>query len=164
MQIVTSPFEALSVFTLHDMLRLRSDVFVVEQKCVYADIDGADALPDTLHVLGRIEERLVAAARVLGLSSEGPVRIGRVVVHPDYRRRGFARMILLRCLDEIKSRQAAAVVMLGAQVFAVSLYTSVGFECVSEPYDEDGIEHVDMRLALGAGDALENGGATCVTE
>lgn len=154
LQIVTSPFETLTVVTLHDLLRLRSDVFVVEQQCIYADIDGADALADTLHLIGYVDQRLVAAARVLGLGSwEGadgpPVRIGRVVVHPDYRRAGIARSVLLRCLDEIRSREPQAVVMLGAQVFAVSLYEGVGFECVSEPYDEDGIEHVDMRLALG---------------
>ena len=151
--LATFTFEALTVGTLHDLLRLRSDVFVVEQQCIYADIDGADALPDTLHIIGRDDKRLVAAARVLGLGSwrgaDGPpVRIGRVVVRPDSRRRGLARAILLRALDEIRSRQAEAVVMLGAQVFAVSLYESVGFECVSEPYDEDGIEHVDMRLVL----------------
>lgn len=153
-QVACSPFSELSVVTLHDLLRLRSDIFVVEQQCIYADIDGADALADTLHVIGYDDERIVAAARVLGLASQGsaddPVRIGRVVVHPDYRRRGLARAILLRCLDEIRNRRPGAVVMLSAQVVAVSLYEGVGFECVSGPYDEDGIEHIDMRLDLGA--------------
>lgn len=153
-RVECSSFPELSVFALHDLLRLRSDIFVVEQQCIYPDIDGADALPDTLHLIGYDEKRIVSAARVLGLDSAGsedePVRIGRVVVHSDYRRRGLARDILLRSLDEIRSRRRKSVVMLGAQVFAVSLYEGVGFECVSEPYDEDGIEHIDMRLVLGA--------------
>lgn len=149
-QVECSSFTELSVVTLHDLLRLRSDVFVVEQQCIYADIDGADALPDTLHLIGYDEKRIVSAARVLGLDSSGsaddPVRIGRVVVHPDYRRRGLARAILLRSLDEIRNRRSGAVVMLSAQIPAVSLYAGVGFECVSEPYDDEGIEHIDMRL------------------
>jgi ElaA protein len=137
-------FEALGARELHDALALRQRVFVIEQACLYLDVDGND--PGAEHVLGWEGERLVAYARVLppGVRFEVPT-IGRVVVAPEARGRGLARALMLETLAVIERRLARSDVALSAQAHLEGFYASLGFVRQSETYDEDGIPHVDMR-------------------
>lgn len=133
-------FDDLEVGTLYDLLALRAAVFVVEQQCVFQDIDGLDR--GAIHVLGHRGGQLVTSLRILpsGVAFD-TATIGRVVVHPDHRRLGLARMVMQHALEIL----AGAPVSLAAQEHLVPFYRSLGFEPISEPYDEDGLSHVDMR-------------------
>src|SRR6186713_2983868 len=94
------PFERLSVHDLHAVVKLRVDVFVVEQQCPYAEIDGRD--PEALHVLGTAADGTLAVyARILPPDEHGLPHIGRVVVHPEFRGRQLSRTIMNLCLAEL---------------------------------------------------------------
>lgn len=135
----------LDLATLYDVLALRSAVFVVEQACAYEDIDGLDLAEGTVHVIGR-EEGIAAYARVLAPGDEHPTpRVGRVVVAPGARGRQVARPLMRKALETCASHWPGLAVELGAQAHLTAFYESLGFEAVSEPYDDDGIPHVWMR-------------------
>jgi ElaA protein len=135
----------LDLATLYDVLALRSAVFVVEQACAYQDIDGLDLAEGTVHVIGR-EGGISAYARVLAPDDEHPTpRIGRVIVAPQARGRQLARPLMRNALETCAAHWPGVAVELGAQAHLARLYGSLGFEAVSDPYDEDGIPHVWMR-------------------
>ena len=135
----------LDVPTLYDVLALRSAVFVVEQGCAYQDLDGLDLAEGTVHVIGR-DGRIAAYARVLAPDSQHrSPRIGRVLVAPEARGRQLARTLMRLALEAVGARWPETPVELGAQAHLTSFYASLGFEPVSQPYDEDGIPHVWMR-------------------
>ena len=140
--------DGLDAATLHDVLALRSAVFVVEQACAYQDIDGLDLATGTVHVLGRVggADAIAAYARVLAPDDRHPApRIGRVIVAPAARGQQLARPLLRRALDTCAQRWPGEPVELGAQAHLAGFYGSLGFVAVGEPYDEDGIPHVWMR-------------------
>jgi ElaA protein len=135
--------------TLHDVLALRSAVFVVEQACAYQDIDGLDLVVGTVHVLGHDpgSTAIAAYARVLAPDSDHATpRIGRVIVAPASRGRQLARELMTRALGACAERWPGEAVELGAQAHLTGFYASLGFQPVGEPYDEDGIRHQWMRL------------------
>jgi ElaA protein len=135
----------LDVATLYDVLALRSAVFVVEQECAYQDIDGLDLAEGTVHVIGR-DGAIAAYARVLAPDDEHRTpRIGRVVVAPEMRAQQLARPLMAEALGVCAQHWPGQAVELGAQAHLTGFYESLGFETVSEPYDEDGIPHVWMR-------------------
>ena len=142
-----SRFDELDARSVHDLLRLRVDVFVVEQACAYPEIDGLDALPGTRHLLGREADGTVAAYGRSLVDAGAAARVGRIVVAPARRGRGVARTLMRRLLDDLDSRCPGRDVVLGAQLPAEPLYASFGFVRDSDEYLEDGIPHVDMRLA-----------------
>ena len=144
-----SRFDELDVRSVHDFLKLRVDVFVVEQACAYPEIDGLDALAGTRHLLGRDAGGTVAAyGRSLVDEDDAgtDARVGRIVVAPQRRGRGVARALMRRLLDDLDARCPGRDVVLGAQLPAEPLYASFGFVRDSDEYLEDGIPHVDMRL------------------
>ncbi len=135
--------------TLHAILRLRCDVFVVEQGCAYAEVDGRDLLEGTVHLWVREGEGgpydgIVAYLRVLA-ESGGGVRIGRVVTAPAARGRGLARALLREAL-----RDAPRPVVLNAQAHLVAFYEAEGFAVTGPEYLDDGIPHVSMSLGSSA--------------
>ncbi len=131
---------------LYDVLALRSEVFVVEQACAYQDVDGLDLVEGTVHVIGRALGTIAAYARILAPDDARPMpRIGRVIVARPARGRQLARPLMRRALDCCEMRWPGQAVELGAQQHLTGFYASLGFEAVSEPYDEDGIPHVWMR-------------------
>jgi len=139
-------FEALSGRDVHDLLQLRSAVFVLEQSCVYQDIDGQDVLPGTRHLIARQDGELVACARSMApAGTDAEARIGRVAVVVSHRRRGIARQVLMRLVDDLDGRLGDVPQRLDAQLEAVPLYESAGFARFGEPFLEDGIAHVGMR-------------------
>lgn len=142
--IVTAlPFAMLSAARVHDVLRLRQDVFVVEQACAYPDIDGRDTEDGTRHVLlidGEDESGpLVGCARVLDDGEEW--RIGRVVLTTAARGHGLADVLLETALEVCPDHP----VVLDAQTPLVELYARFGFEADGEEFLEDDIAHVPMR-------------------
>lgn len=140
----TFAFDDLTPRQLHDALALRQRVFVVEQACVYQDVDGKD--PNALHLLGRNETAtLVAYARILPPGARFDVAaIGRVVVAPEHRGQGLARALMLEAIRIARDHHGPRVA-LSAQAHLEAFYASLGFVRVGDVYDEDGIPHVDMR-------------------
>ena len=140
------PFSALTVQEWHDIVRLRVDVFVVEQNCVYPEIDGRD--PDAQHMLGYARGRLIAYARIiLPKHAAGVFHIGRVVLRKSHRNGGRGTDIMRACLRWIWNLDVYATVCVQAQAHLQAWYEDLGFHCISEePYDWDGILHVDMEV------------------
>jgi ElaA protein len=141
-------FVDLDTVTLYAILRLRSDIFVVEQECAYSDVDGRDAEPGTRHVWLAATEvaattapRLLAYLRILD-DPDGAARIGRVCVARDARRSGHAATLMAATLELIGPGRDA---VLDAQTYATRLYEDVGFVRDGEEFLDDGILHVPMR-------------------
>ena len=150
----------MSVQTFFSLAKLRTDIFVVEQECVYPELDDYDADDSTIHVLGySANQELLACARILFIDSKSDsavalqVRIGRVAVVESHRGAGIARQMMLKILQRIElhtaDKNGQLQVGLSAQTYATEFYESLGFETVSKEYLEDGIEHVDMLLKAG---------------
>jgi ElaA protein len=134
-------FRDLDVSTLYAILKLRSDVFVVEQKCAYADPDGRDTEPGTRHIWLSRSDEILAYLRIL---DDGDAeRIGRVVTAPDARGTGLAGRLVDEALTVIGNRPSA----LEAQAHLVRFYARYGYEQTGPEYLEDGIPHVPMFRA-----------------
>lgn len=141
-------FDALSLNELHDLLALRSRVFVVEQACPYPDIDGRD--PGALHLIAVDNAgAIVGCARCLEPDGESPsatVSFGRLAVDPSQRSTGLGRALVAESLAVLAERWPDRDVLIGAQLYLERFYGSFGFARVTEPYDDFGIPHIDMRL------------------
>lgn len=142
MRLVWRTFGDLSVDELHAVLKLRCDVFVVEQQCAYADIDGRD--PVARHLLALDDGDAPAGALRLLHDPDGMARLGRIVVRADRRGSGLGRRMLAEAHAALARQGGDGVVRLSAQGHLVAFYRSLGYEPVSGPYLEDGIPHIDM--------------------
>ncbi|MFG6455617.1 GNAT family N-acetyltransferase [Roseateles sp. BYS96W] len=142
-----TPFAELGVQQLHDVLRLRSEVFVVEQQCVFLEIDGLD--PKTWHLLGTGDDgQLLAYTRLIPPGVKAPdALIGRVVTAPAARGGGTGRALMAESITQCERLWPGHAITLHAQAHLQRFYGSFGFEPVGEPYIEDGIPHVEMRRA-----------------
>jgi ElaA protein len=142
------PFSELSTNTLYQLLKLRCDVFVVEQNCPYPELDGLDMLPETRHLFAIRDNTIVAYARLLAKddSYEDHTSIGRVVVAAQYRKEKIGHTLIDQAIKETFALWPSTNIKIGAQFHLKKVYQSHGFEVVSEPYMEDGIEHCLMRL------------------
>lgn len=139
-------FDALSPAELHALLKLRCEIFIVEQDCAYPDIDGKDPL--ARHLLCHDGTDLIGCLRIFAPCIAGEAaRIGRVVVAPPARGTGLGRRLMQAALDEIEVLHGKVPVALSAQLYLEAFYASLGFERISETYLEDGIPHCDMRRA-----------------
>lgn len=129
---------------LYAVLRLRSAIFVVEQNCVFPDMDGRD--PACEHLCGRdAAGALIAYLRLVPPGLRTPeVSLGRVVVAAAARGRGLGRAVMAEGLRRCAERYPGKPVKVSAQQHLEALYQSLGFRTVGAPYDEDGIRHVDM--------------------
>ena len=137
------PFEALSVNELYDLLKLRSEIFVVEQNCVYLDLDGKDKL--ALHLFAEFEGKVVAHARLFkpGISFDN-ASIGRVVVDANYRDRKWGHDLMREAIAAIATHYNENKITIGAQLYLKKFYESHGFVQTSEMYLEDDIPHIEM--------------------
>jgi ElaA protein len=136
-------FTELSVEELYDILRLRSEVFVVEQRCVFLDMDERDQ--HSYHLQGRLDNKLVAYVRLLppGLAYDEP-SIGRVVSSPAYRRKGAGKELMKTAINETRRLFGNLSIMIGAQLYLKQFYENLGFHKCSEIYLEDDIDHIKM--------------------
>ena len=137
-------FEDLSTNQLYDILKLRSEIFVVEQNCVYLDIDGKDKL--ALHLFGEFEGEIVAYSRLFkaGISFDN-ASIGRVVVDANYRDKKWGHDLMREAISGIKSNFGESQITIGAQLYLKKFYESHGFIQTSEMYLEDDIPHIEMK-------------------
>ena len=140
MTVYRKPFAQLTVTELYEILRLRSAVFVVEQNCVYQDIDGRD--PASLHVFSLDDDGQITACLRVFRGEDGIVRIGRVV--SAVRGKGYGKTILQEGIAAAQAYFGADVIRIEAQVYAAPFYEREGFRIISEPFLEDGIPHVHM--------------------
>jgi ElaA protein len=137
------PFPNLSPSELYDMLRLRSEVFVVEQNCVFLDMDDKDQLCH--HILFYREGVLVATARLVPPGvSYAEMSIGRIVTSSLVRGTGLGKVLVSMAIEECYKRFGGGPIKIGAQLYAKGFYESLGFEQTSDVYDEDGIDHIKM--------------------
>ncbi|MGC4896498.1 GNAT family N-acetyltransferase [Micromonospora sp. DT31] len=133
-------FADLDARTFHDLLRLRIDVFVVEQSCPYPELDGRDVEPDTRHLWLTRDDAVLAYLRILA-DPDGVARIGRVVVAPTARGAGLAGALMAEALAAVGDRPC----VLEAQTHLVGFYAAFGFTVSGPGYVEDGIPHTPMR-------------------
>ena len=131
---------------LYAILQLRSEVFVVEQKCIYQDIDGQDLEGDTCHLMAWDGDRLVAYLRLLDPELQGgDVVIGRVIIAPPARSTGLGHELMAQALKQTEKRWPDMPVYLSAQAHLQGYYGRYGFVVAGEAYVEDGIPHIGMR-------------------
>jgi ElaA protein len=138
-EVHRAPWSALDPQTLHDLLRLRIDVFVVEQKCAYPELDGRDPGPGTEHLWISDELGPAAYLRVLA-EPDGGRRVGRVCTRVDARGRGLAA----RLVDAVLAAWPRVRLTLDAQTYVAGFYAARGFAVSGPEFVEDGIPHVPM--------------------
>ncbi len=144
-KIEVKAFEKLSTKELHDILRLRSQIFVVEQDCIYEDVDGKDG--KALHVIGTKEGEIVAYARIFKSGDYfEEAAIGRVAVKKLERKYGYGKQIMKASIAAVRNHFKESVMRVSAQLYLERFYHSLGFEQVAEGYLEDGIPHIGMVL------------------
>ena len=136
-------FEALTPYELYAILRLRTEVFVVEQNCVFQDMDNKDQL--AYHLMGWENNKLIAYTRLIPphLSYEEP-SIGRVVTSASARGSGIGRKLMEKSIEEVIRLYGKTPIKLGAQLYLKKFYESLGFIQSGDIYDEDGIDHIEM--------------------
>lgn len=139
------PYSTLTTDQLYALLRLRAEVFVVEQDCPYQDLDDKDQ--PAIHLLGMTNDgRLAAYTRLLdkGISYAAYASIGRVITAPFARGKGLGRPLMVESIRQLHLAYGEQPVKISAQAHLQAYYGSVGFETVTEEYMEDGIPHVGM--------------------
>jgi ElaA protein len=146
-----SRIENLSALELFAIIKARESVFVVEQQCPYQETDDMDL--HSWHLAASIDNQLAAYVRVVdpGIKYEQP-SIGRVMTISGFRNLKIARSLMNEAIRFTEEQYPQMGIKIGAQVYLQKFYESLGFEAVSEPYDEDGIPHIDMvKPAINAG-------------
>lgn len=140
-------FKNLDNEELYAILRLRSEVFVVEQNCVFLDMDGKDS--HCHHLMCREEKNLLAYARIVPAEiSYAEISIGRIVSSPMARGRGIGKQLLPKAIQLAYKLHGVQVIRIGAQYYLKGFYESFGFIQDSEIYLEDGIQHIEMILPI----------------
>ncbi|PMH42563.1 GNAT family N-acetyltransferase [Vibrio sp. 10N.286.49.B3] len=139
-------FDELSAAQLYQLMKLRVDVFVVEQNCPYPELDNNDIQNDVYHLIGKYNEEIVAYARLLPAGLTYPhVSIGRVVTKKSVRGGKLGHQLLEQAITKCQSSWPDCTIDIGAQEHLVAFYQQHGFEAISSLYLEDGIPHIDMR-------------------
>ncbi|WP_064968056.1 GNAT family N-acetyltransferase [Tenacibaculum ovolyticum] len=143
MKFLIKNFKELTTSELYEILQLRSEVFVVEQDCVYQDIDGKDQ--KALHVIGIKEDKIIAYTRLFnsGQYFDTP-SIGRVVVKDTERKYGYGHDLIKASIQAIVNNYGENKITISAQTYLQKFYESHGFVKVGEEYLEDGIPHIKM--------------------
>ena len=143
-------FTSLATQELYTILSLRSEVFVVEQNCVYLDTDNKDV--DAWHLCGWENDTLVAYVRILapGVSYE-EASIGRVLTNPVFRKNGYGVELMNVAIEKTLQQFVLQKIKIGAQLYLLNFYSNLGFIQTSEVYMEDGIPHIEMLLEKETG-------------
>jgi ElaA protein len=144
---VCKHFSGLTTEELYQILRLRSEVFVVEQNCVFLDMDNKDTVCD--HVMGWRENQLLGYSRIVppGISYVES-SIGRIVSSPSARRFGIGRELMVQSIQTLYQLHGKRDIRIGAQYYLKEFYESFGFVQTGEIYPEDGINHIEMLLSI----------------
>ena len=144
---VTKTFAELTVNELYDLLKLRSEVFVVEQKCIFLDIDNNDQ--KAFHTIGYLGEEVVATTRLFdkNIMYDGYQSIGRVVGSPRHRGLGIGKALMQYSIQECERLFGKGPIKIGAQLYLKKFYGEQGFEQSGDIYLEDEIDHIPMIRA-----------------
>ena len=141
MQVIVKSFQELTLQELYEILRIRTSVFVVEQSCPYQEVDNLDQ--NSYHVMLVDHDQIAAYCRVIDCHNPfKEVSIGRVLSLE--RRKGYATLVVKKGIEVAIQQYQANKIIIEAQTYARSLYEKVGFKQTSEPFLEDGIEHIQM--------------------
>ncbi len=144
MEFIVKSFNEFSIHELYEILQLRSEVFVVEQDCVYQDVDGKDQ--KSLHVFGFKNDKIVAYTRIFKPGDYFKnASIGRVVVASKERKYGYGHDLIKASIEAVKTHFKVDKITISAQVYLKKFYESHGFKQVGEEYLEDGIPHIKMN-------------------
>lgn len=136
-------FSALSPGELYDVLQLRTEVFVIEQGCVFQDMDGSDA--EALHLLGNTDGLLVAYARCFAAGLKfAEASIGRVITRQSQRGKGTGHVLMRQAIACVFEQWGPQPIRIGAQARLEKFYLQHGFQVAGLPYIEDGIPHIEM--------------------
>ncbi|MFN1834694.1 GNAT family N-acetyltransferase [Balneola sp. MJW-20] len=143
---VYSSFDQLKPVQLHDLFRLRQQVFILEQNCPYDDIDGHD--PEAMHYLIYRNNMLAAYSRIFqpGSKYADQCSIGRIIVHPEFRSTGLGHELIRGSIE----RCECDLIRIEAQAPLISYYNQFGFKEEGEVYVVDGIDHIQMVLDRSA--------------
>ena len=142
-KVSVKSFDSLTPFELYAIMRLRNEVFVVEQNCVFQDADNKDQ--DCHHLMLTDQDFLVAYSRLVppGISYD-EMSIGRVISSPKYRNTGAGKLLMQKSIEACYDLFGKASIKIGAQLYLKNFYESFGFVQTSDVYDEDGIDHIEM--------------------
>ena len=145
MQISIKIFEDFSAPELYALLRLRAEIFIIEQECVYQDLDNYDQ--EAIHLCGYLTGELVAYTRLLkpGIKYQG-ASLGRVATKSSARRRGYGKAIVKQAISTSKNTWPAFPITISAQEYLKDFYADLGFKKISGPYLEDNMPHIKMTL------------------
>ena len=142
-EVKVKTFAELTTQELYDVLQLRSEVFVVEQDCVYQDIDGKDQ--KALHVIGFKNKKIVAYTRLFKPGDYFELAsIGRVIVDKSQRQYKYGYDIMNASIDAVKTHYNQSEIKISAQSYLKRFYGNLGFEVIGDAYLEDGIPHIGM--------------------
>ncbi len=144
MKLYVKEFNALSLMELYNILRLRNEVFVVEQNSVYLDTDGIDM--HALHVFYADDDNIRAYSRVYEDGTSGDVKIGRIVV--AHKGTGMGAKVVKDAISVATSRFNCRRINIHAQVYAIGFYEKQGFSAYGNEFMEDGIPHVMMEIVF----------------
>ena len=137
-------FSELTLVELYEILYLRQQVFVVEQPCPFEEIDHRDQYAH--HLMGRHRNRLYSYARIVAPAKRFPgASIGRIITHQHIRKQGYGRELMQIAIEHTTALYPQQDIYLSAQQHLQPYYEKFAFVRCSEPYDEDGIMHVDMK-------------------
>lgn len=143
LELLVKHFDQLSTNELYDILHLRSEVFVVEQNCVYQDLDRKDK--KALHLFFVDGELTIAYARLFAPGDYfEDASIGRILVHKEYRSKNIGHKLMTACIESIQENYKTSKITISAQKYLKSFYESHGFNHVGVEYLEDGIPHIRM--------------------
>lgn len=147
MKITVFKYQDLEPDRLYEILKLRSEVFVVEQKCAYQDLDNKDE--KALHLVGEKNNKIIAYTRIFkkGAFFKNS-SIGRVLVKKKYRNKDYGRKIMTSSIEKLKKDPKEEIIEISAQKYLLKFYSELGFEKVGEEYLEDNIPHVKMILKI----------------
>ena len=146
MDIIIKKFDELTLNELYDILKLRSQVFVVEQNCVYQDLDDIDKVSYHLFIKGK-NDMIKVYLRIFEKDKE-TAQIGRVVTDENERKKGYASKLMEKGIELCKNEMKKNKIYLEGQVYCKNLYLKLGFKIISDEFLEDGIPHYKMIKIL----------------
>jgi len=142
MEIEIKKFEDLSSLELYEILKMRVEVFIVEQKCVYNDLDNEDK--NCFHLIAKDKKEIVSYLRILKKSNQ-EISFGRVLVSRNERGKGYAKKIIEEAMSFINKKWKEKTIIIQAQSYLQNFYESFGFVAISDEFLEDAIPHIWMK-------------------
>jgi len=145
LKITTYTYQQLSKEKLYQIIRLRLEVFVLEQNCIYQDLDNKDQ--KAIHLVGEEEGKVIAYTRLFkkGDYFEN-ASIGRVIVKKESRKKDYGKIIMQKSIEELKNEYNEENIEISAQKYLIKFYDDLGFKKIGEEYLEDNIPHIKMVL------------------